>query len=724
MDSLTKSAVEDRPSSPPPASIRSGDPSQEEHPPAMASAVVGDPSTGVPSSATSNHIDMPQATAIFGNTPITFANVPENTYEKHWRVRAVPESSLTNENICTKSIALKNCYDTIKPLRNGDLLVQVSSLAMSRRLQEVKKIGNTLVHVTSDIYMNCSRGVVTSSEFTGLSNEELNQTFSSIAHTVKRLPGRFVDGQRLPSNSLLITFKNPTTPTSIKVGYMYFKVKTFFPFPTRCFKCNMYGHSAGKCRKEATCGWCSKEVQEDEDHPNPCSNPKCCLHCKGPHPVWDRECIKFKREKELVEIMTLNKKIRREAISQWEQDHPTSKFNDISQEMNYAQAAGSSDHVNRNLSSRGGGARGRGGGGRGRGGVRGGAVQGSRQVEEKPAQSPTNPDSSPQVTKVPPAKQDPQKSNVHTNKSSSGSSSKREIPNSSSIPITNKFEPLSQIGEIEDMEIQSVSGRKRQRSVSETGSNPSSPPPKRDVSETGSNPSSSPPKSQAQSKMKSEKQKIKRSRHPLGDEHEQIVDDTLYFHGGNSVFSNFHECQFGLPVPQEVVPEKFKDKHPHDSGRHTFTFKNSETLYQFRKAWAFQDKGACKKILNASSGREAKKISHNIKGHSDGKARWHEKLAIGVMSECVYRKFALIPELKQKLLDAPSNLVEASDTDSFWGSGSADPGGNHIGQNMLGCILMSLREFFLSGEKSSGKFCFSDIKERVEWECPSLEVTF
>ena len=422
--------------------------------------------------------------------------------------------------------------------------------------------------------------------------------------------------------------------------------------------------------------------------------------------------------------MTLNKKIRREAISQWEQDHPTSKFNDISQEMNYAQAAGSSDHVNRNLSSRGGGARGRGGGGRGRGGVRGGAVQGSRQVEEKPAQSPTNPDSSPQVTKVPPAKQDPQKSNVHTNKSSSGSSSKREIPNSSSIPITNKFEPLSQIGEIEDMEIQSVSGRKRQRSVSETGSNPSSPPPKRDVSETGSNPSSSPPKSQAQSKMKSEKQKIKRSRHPLGDEHEQIVDDTLYFHGGNSVFSNFHECQFGLPVPQEVVPEKFKDKHPHDSGRHTFTFKNSETLYQFRKAWAFQDKGACKKILNASSGREAKKISHNIKGHSDGKARWHEKLAIGVMSECVYRKFALIPELKQKLLDAPSNLVEASDTDSFWGSGSADPGGNHIGQNMLGCILMSLREFFLSGEKSSGKFCFSDIKERVEWECPSLEVTF
>ena len=60
--------------------------------------------------------------------------------------------------------------------------------------------------------------------------------------------------------------------------------------------------------------------------------------------------------------------------------------------------------------------------------------------------------------------------------------------------------------------------------------------------------------------------------------------------------------------------------------------------------------------------------------------------------------------------------MKASETDSFWGSGFSDPGGNHIRQNMLGCILTSLCEF-LSGEKSSDKFCFIDIKERVDFEC-------
>ncbi len=72
-------------------------------------------------------------------------------------------------------------------------------------------------------------------------------------------------------------------------------------------------------------------------------------------------------------------------------------------------------------------------------------------------------------------------------------------------------------------------------------------------------------------------------------------------------------------------------------------------LSQFRKSWAFNDKDKCIEILEADSARQTKKISHNIKGHDSGKEKWHSELAVGVMCECVYRKFSENDPLKQDL---------------------------------------------------------------------------
>ena len=56
-----------------------------------------------------------------------------------------------------------------------------------------------------------------------------------------------------------------------------------------CYNCNSYGHKQSHCRKQAKCGICSEKHQTRD-----CTNrarPKCPA-CAGPHPIFDRRCIR------------------------------------------------------------------------------------------------------------------------------------------------------------------------------------------------------------------------------------------------------------------------------------------------------------------------------------------------------------------------------------------------------------------------------------------------
>ena len=76
-----------------------------------------------------------------GDTPLVFADIPENNYLRYWRlspinpspdsdsdITEVTQSSLDDENILVKVRALHGCYESVKSTRNG-LLIRVSSRA-------------------------------------------------------------------------------------------------------------------------------------------------------------------------------------------------------------------------------------------------------------------------------------------------------------------------------------------------------------------------------------------------------------------------------------------------------------------------------------------------------------------------------------------------------------------------------------------------------------------
>jgi hypothetical protein len=59
-----------------------------------------------------------------------------------------------------------------------------------------------------------------------------------------------------------------------------------------CYNCNSYGHKQSHCKKPAKCGICSEKHQTRD-----CTNrdkPKCPA-CTGPHPIFDRRCIRHPR---------------------------------------------------------------------------------------------------------------------------------------------------------------------------------------------------------------------------------------------------------------------------------------------------------------------------------------------------------------------------------------------------------------------------------------------
>ena len=70
------------------------------------------------------------------------------------------------------------------------------------------------------------------------------------------------DTEKVPTNTLFLTFNTPDLPKEITVGYLKVKVALFVPNPMRCFNCNKFGHMSQRCEVAAKCTGCGKDKHE------------------------------------------------------------------------------------------------------------------------------------------------------------------------------------------------------------------------------------------------------------------------------------------------------------------------------------------------------------------------------------------------------------------------------------------------------------------------------
>ena len=96
----------------------------------------------------------------------------------------------------------------------------------------------------------------------------------------------------IDTNTYILTFNKPTTPTSIRIGYINTKIETYIPNPLRCQKCQKYGHPKDKCTRPSICAKCRNSNHTELE----CKNPFNCINCTGEHPAYSRECEIKKKE--------------------------------------------------------------------------------------------------------------------------------------------------------------------------------------------------------------------------------------------------------------------------------------------------------------------------------------------------------------------------------------------------------------------------------------------
>lgn len=120
---------------------------------------------------------------------------------------------------------------------------------------------------------------------------------------------------------------------------------------------------------------------------------------------------------------------------------------------------------------------------------------------------------------------------------------------------------------------------------------------------------------------------------------------------------------------------------------HPITLKNKlwPTSEHYFQAQKFTDKAEQEEIRRANSPMQAARMGRDRKRKL--RRDW-ESAKVNVMREAVLAKFSQHEELRKLLLStADATLVEHTEKDDYWGDG-----GDGSGKNMLGRILMDVRE--------------------------------
>ena len=128
------------------------------------------------------------------------------------------------------------------------------------------------------------------------------------------------------------------------------------------------------------------------------------------------------------------------------------------------------------------------------------------------------------------------------------------------------------------------------------------------------------------------------------------------------------------------------------------TYKNNEAAFQAQKCISAYQIAHGEKVFTDErtlfinlSARDAKRLGRKVDLRSD----W-ERVKVGIMKDIVRAKFTQNEDLRDKLLETKDELLCEGNTwgDRIWGTV------NGVGRNLLGQILMDVREEILEKEQN------------------------
>lgn len=157
------------------------------------------------------------------------------------------------------------------------------------------------------------------------------------------------------------------------------------------------------------------------------------------------------------------------------------------------------------------------------------------------------------------------------------------------------------------------------------------------------------------------------------------MEDILFFFGEDSYLSNWYPAAFEL-----------------DFGTNRYKFNNVEQAMMAGKAYLFNDMESFRKILQTPNPRSVKRLGRKVKNFIP--EIW-DKYKKYIVKTAVTAKFLYNDNLREQLLSTGNKyLAEDSPYDKIWGIGTKSvkhkTNRTWPGQNLLGIILMEVREYF------------------------------
>ena len=135
----------------------------------------------------------------------------------------------------------------IKKAMNNTIILQTTNQKQSEKILKWKQSGKLNIKTYPHPTLNFSKGVIKSPDFALCSFEEIRLRLKPQGVTdVRRISIR-KETKTIDTNTYILTFNKPTTPTSIRIGYINTKIETYIPNPLRYQKCQKYGHPKEKC---------------------------------------------------------------------------------------------------------------------------------------------------------------------------------------------------------------------------------------------------------------------------------------------------------------------------------------------------------------------------------------------------------------------------------------------------------------------------------------------
>lgn len=195
-------------------------------------------------------------------------------------------------------IAFYSALETLlgkAPLRSrftsqGALLLDVGSEEEVNTLLKCSRIGNIAVvaHLPHSYLQNTCiiKGVPTWHTEEELLAYLKPQGVLHVRRVLRRIDRESKEWKTKPTDRVVLSFApNCERPDKINLGFTRHEVVEYTESPSRCFKCQRFGHVARVCKGEQRCKRCAGPHDFKE-----CKGDIVCANCRGDHPASFSRC--------------------------------------------------------------------------------------------------------------------------------------------------------------------------------------------------------------------------------------------------------------------------------------------------------------------------------------------------------------------------------------------------------------------------------------------------